>query len=102
MDTRRLWLMILGSAWALAWAGSFVVAWLTEPEGEGFARGLNRVTAFLGWQGIAALLAVAIWGVGRSWPPGSSVRRLSRAPFSLAALLAAALAAVIAAARYRG
>ncbi len=95
MDGRRFWLMVAGAGWLLAWAASVAVLWTLEPSGEGFVRGLNRVTAFLGWQAIAAMLAPVVWGIGRAWPKGSAVRRLSRLPMALAVLLALVLGAVV-------
>ncbi len=95
MDTRRFWLMVAGAGWLLAWAASVAVFWALEPTGDGFARGLNRVMAFLGWQAIAAMLAPVVWGIGRAWPKGSAVRRLSRVPMGLAVLLGIALGAVV-------
>ena len=100
MDARRLWLMILGAAWALAWAGSFVAFWAVEPTGEGFVRGMNRVMAFLGWQGVAGMLALALWGVARGWPKRSPVRRWSAVPLGLALLLVAGILGVILWARF--
>ena len=89
MDARRLWLMILGAAWAMAWAGSFLAWWLIAPrDGE---PGIDRLTAFLGWQAVAGMLAVAVFGAGRGWPARHPVRRWSLVPLGLAALLVVAL-----------
>ena len=95
MDSRRLWLMVLTALWVMVWGGSFVAFVLTEPAGEDFVRGFNRVATFLGWQGIAGVLAIAIWGVGRGWRRGSPPRRLSRVPLTLAILLLLAILALM-------
>ena len=75
-DARRLWVVILFALWALAFGYAFVAFWITPPEGDGFTRGSNRVLSYLGWQGIAGMIAVAVWGVGRGWPKGRGARSL--------------------------
>ena len=92
MESRALWMMVLGAAWVFAWAGSFSVFAFVEPEGMGFTRGMNRIMAFLGWQGVAGILAFAVLGAGRSWPARHPVRRASLIPVGLAGLLAILLA----------
>lgn len=77
-------LMVLYAAWVLAFGYSFAAFALAEPTGDGFVRGMNRVAALFGWQGIAGVLAIAIWGVGRQWPKGSPARRISLVPIGLA------------------
>ena len=100
METRAFWMMVLGTAWVLAWAGSFsVFAWL-EPTGDGFMRGMNRVMAFFGWQGIAAMLSFAVWGLGRNWPPRHSIRRLSLIPVGLALLLGLLVLVIVTGSQY--
>jgi len=47
----------LGAAWAALFLASFV-ALLTEPSGDGFTRGLNRLASFMTWQGAAFGLAM--------------------------------------------
>ena len=88
-------LMVLFALWLLVFGGSFAAYTFTEPTGEGFVRGMNRVVSFLGWQGLAAAFAVAIWSVGRHWPKGSAARRLSQIPGGVALLLFATIAGVI-------
>jgi len=90
MDERRLWFMVIGAAWVVAFTLSLVVSLPTDVDRKGFS---PDMPAFLGWQGIAALLAFALWAVGRVWPQGSNVRRLSAAPLWLAVLLSGALLA---------
>jgi hypothetical protein len=50
--------LVLAAVWAVLFAASFGAMWLIDPVGDGFTRGLNRVTAFLGWQ--TAALAVSL------------------------------------------
>ena len=92
----RLLVTVLFALWVMTFVYAFVSFRVTAPDDIGFTRGLNRIKAFLGWQGIAALLALCIFGVTRSWPQGSSVRRLGSVPLGLAGCLVAALGAVIA------
>ncbi|MEL6642932.1 MAG: hypothetical protein AAFQ79_03285 [Pseudomonadota bacterium] len=100
-DGRVLVLMFLFALWLLAFGYSFVAYTTTEATGDGFVRGVNRVGAFFGWQGVAGLLAIAIWGVGRRWPKGSPVRRMSLIPIGLALLLVAGVVGVIVWARFQ-
>jgi hypothetical protein len=90
-DGRRLILMACLALWALMWGWSVVVLVTGEPTGEGFVRGMNRATSFLGWQMAAALPAFAAWVLGRDWPLDSGVRQWSRVPIQLALGLAAVL-----------
>lgn len=73
---------------------------MIEPAGEGWARGLNRVTQFYSWQIAAGFLALVIWLTGRAFERGSMGRWLCRLPIALAALLFLATAGVIAWANY--
>jgi len=51
--------------WAALYAASILVPYHTPPSGDGFARGLNRVTLFFQYQMAAGALAMAIWWMGR-------------------------------------
>jgi hypothetical protein len=81
--------------WAASWAMSFYAYATNAPTGDGFVRGLNRVTAFLGWQLAAAVPAFAAWILGRDWPRGTGVRIVSRMPIQLALALAVALGGIL-------
>jgi hypothetical protein len=94
-DSRRFLLTLLFAVWAMAFAYSFHVFAIAAPSGDGFARGLNRVMQFLGWQGVAGVVAVAVFGVSRAWPKGSAVRRMGAVPLFLAGLLVAAILGTI-------
>ncbi|MEQ9014724.1 MAG: hypothetical protein RLO38_04185 [Roseovarius confluentis] len=88
-------LTVLFAIWAMCFAYSFVSFAVTAPSGDGFTRGLNRISSFLGWQGIAGLLSIVLWVLGRSWPRGSSVRRMSVVPIWIALLLLALLIGIV-------
>jgi len=78
-----LLLMAMLALWVAAWGYSFVFVFFTDAQGDGFTRGLNRITGFLGWQGIAGMFAFACWGVGRGFPAKSGIRRISSLPLGL-------------------
>ncbi|MBV1868279.1 MAG: hypothetical protein KUG69_10300 [Marinosulfonomonas sp.] len=78
-----LLLMAMLAFWAAAWGYSFVFVFLAEAQGDGFTRGLNRITGFLGWQGVAGMFAFACWGIGRGFPTNSGIRRTSALPLGL-------------------
>ena len=94
-DAKRLALMGLLALWATLWGLSFYAFARIPPEGDGFLRGTNRMTAFLGWQLAAALPAFAAWVVGRTWPGESGVRMVSRVPLQLSLGLAAVIGGLI-------
>ena len=83
----RFLLTVFAALWVLAYVYSFVAFATTAAEDIGSTGGMNRITAFLGWQGIAGILAVCLFGVSRSWPKGSSVRRNASVPLVLAVFL---------------
>ncbi len=93
-DAKRLTMTVFMAAWVMAFAYAFYDFATSPADGDGFVRGLNRVTAYLGWQAIAGMMSVAIAAVGRDWPKGSAVRRLSLIPFGVALLHIGALFAV--------
>ena len=67
MPDRSARFVVLGftGLWGAAFASSFVAAMLAPPVGEGFARGLNAVGVWAGWQ--LAGLAVATVGAAITW-----------------------------------
>lgn len=93
-DGKSLVLMALLAIWAAAWVFSLVQVF-AEPTGDGFTRGMNRVTGFLGWQGVAGVVALGLWGLGRGFPKGSGVRRISAVPLGIALALALALVGMV-------
>jgi hypothetical protein len=94
MERRKLTWALL-TLWAGIYAWSFIVFQITEPTGDSFTRGLNRVTAFLGWQVVAGIVAIAIWRTATAFPKRSLARWLGRLPATLAALLFAAIVGLI-------
>ena len=92
----RRFVWILLAVWLAAYAWSFASFFTVEPTGDGFTRGLNRVTQFFGWQIGAGLIAFIIWQLGRAFERGSAGRWLCRLPIALAAALFAATASLIA------
>ena len=95
-DKLRFLLTVLAAIWLMAFVYSFASVLLIEPEGTGFTRGLNRVKSFLGWQGIAGLVGIGVFGVSRAWGKGAPVRRLGVVPLGLALLLVLGILGVIA------
>ncbi len=82
-ETRTLLLMVLLAVWVAIYGYSLFFLMTTPVSGDGFTRGLNRVTGFLGWQGVAGMVAFACWGIGWSFPKGSGIRRMSGVPLGL-------------------
>lgn len=94
-DARTFMLMVLLAFWAAAW-GYSLVPLLSAGAGDDQTGGLVRLGGFLGWQGIAGMFALALWGLGRGFPKRSGVRRISLVPLGMAlALLLALIGTVI-------
>ena len=77
--TRLHGIILLFALWAALYAGSFLVATHTTPDGDGFTRGMNRITVFLQFQLGAGVSAAIAWWAGRLLPRGWQ-RWLSRLP----------------------
>lgn len=86
--------------WAALFAGAFIAFALTDPTGDGFVRGINRVTAFLGWQLAAGALAILIWMQRKHFPTGTLGRWLARVPAGLFSFLVFLLVALVLFARF--
>jgi len=71
---------------------------LIEPTGEGFVRGLDRVTGFLAWQAAALVAALAALWCARADRTrlGRLERRLGHLPAAISGLLFLGLAVLIA------
>ncbi len=87
-DSARLALTVLFAAWVVVFAYAFVAYATTSHQGAG----TSKLGAFLGWQGVAGMLAVAVFGVSRKWSRGSPVRRIGYVPLGLALGITAAIA----------
>lgn len=94
-ETRTLLLMVLLALWLGAWGYSVYYLLTTAPEGSSFTRGMNRISGFLGWQGVAAMLAFACWGIGWSFPKGTGIRRVSMVPMGMALALILVVAGMV-------
>ncbi|MBT8418548.1 MAG: hypothetical protein KJO42_14005 [Silicimonas sp.] len=94
-DARRLLLAVLYAAWVMVFVYAFFAYARAPYEGAGFPDGLNKPAVYLGWQGIAGMLAIAVFGVGWGWPKGSAVRGLAVVPLVIAGLHLLAIAVVI-------
>lgn len=94
-DRSRLILSVLYAAWVFVFVYAFIAYDRAPHEGAGFPDGLNKIAVYLGWQGVAAMLALAVFGLGRGWPKRSGVRRLSAIPLGIAGLHAIVVTGVI-------
>ena len=94
-DKQRLLLTGLFALWAVVFLYAFVAYARAPYEGAGYPDGLNKPAVYLGWQGIAGMLALAIFGVGRRWPKGNGVRGLSAVPIILAILQGIAILGIL-------
>ena len=83
-DGRAFLLMVLLAVWLATYAFSVSLLLVDGGAGAGPAVGGGRIFAFLGWQGIAGLIAFASFAVGRGFPKGSGVRRISGVPLGMA------------------
>lgn len=93
-QAKLLLLMAMLALWAAAWGYSVIFGLSVVPEGDGFMRGLNRISGFLGWQGVAGIFAFSCWGVGRGFPAGSGIRRISGVPLGMVLALGAVVLAM--------
>lgn len=93
-DGKSLGLMVLLALWVAAW-GYSLVPLFAEPTSDGFTRGMNRMAGFLGWQGVAGMIALALWGIGRGLPNGSGARRISGVPLGMALALLLVLVGMV-------
>lgn len=89
-DGRRMAVIVILTLWLMAFALSFVLFLTTESTGDGFLRGANRVSLFLGWQAIAALLSLAAFGVSRALVGAAGLRRAAVPPLVVSAFVIAA------------
>lgn len=87
----------LAALWALLFVFSFVALRLTAAD-DSLAGGLNRVTAFLTWQGLALVVAavgacVARYAVGRGV---TAVKLIGYGPLAVSVFLLGAFVAIVA------
>lgn len=77
-------LMCLFAVWIAA--SGYSIAVLAQGEA---ATGLTAMEKFLGWQGVAGMFALAIFGIGISLPKDSGSRSLSLVPILASVVLIA-------------
>ena len=99
-DRKRPVVTLLLALWAMAFGYAFYHFATAVPTGDSFLRGMNRVLGYLGWQGVAGMIALAVFALGRDWPKGSPVRKITFVPLFLAILHVWAIIGVIAWARF--
>lgn len=91
-DAVRFLLTLLLAGWALSYAYSLFELPELMALSNSFDLRLKPVLHFLGWQGIAGLFAVGVYGVSRLWPRGAAARQLGTLPLALAMLLVLVIA----------
>lgn len=92
-NRRAIWIVLV------LWTGAVVMSALAltaEPTGDGFTRGLNRLSGFIGWQALALILALAAWMASRPLPKSDLLRWLGRVPGWAAMALIVFIAGMIA------
>lgn len=94
-DARRLFVTVLGAIWVITFAYAFVAFATTPAMDSGLTRGLNRVTAFLGWQAVAGMVGIAIFALGLRWPRRSPIRRFTKVPVVIALAQSTGLVALV-------
>ena len=87
-SNKRL-IKILFAIWLLLQILAMAYPALTGPTGDGFTRGLNRVTAFFGFQSVAGILALilAVQSIQHRQALTRIWRILSAVPITVASLL---------------
>lgn len=83
-DSRLLLLCLLYAVWV----GLIVLALAG-------ALGREDTTRYLGLQAVAGMVGFAVYGVGRQWPPKSSVRSVSIVPLIVAGVHLVGILAVM-------
>lgn len=94
MSKRKLTYVLL-ALWVGIYVWSFIAFQMTEPTSSGFTAGLNRITAFLGWQFFAGLISIFAFALSFEFAPRSAARWLVRLPFVLAVLLLFAVFGIV-------
>jgi hypothetical protein len=98
MITHAKSVALLAALWLALFLCSFAVFLVIQPTGDNFARGLNRMSAFLTWQGAALVVAMLTAVVTRllGVKAGRNAKLLGYAPLAVNAMLIAMLVAIIA------
>jgi hypothetical protein len=77
---RHISLKLLLLIWAIIMGISVFGYALTDPEGDGFARGMNRVVSFLSWQIAGLVLALVCLFLRAAVDRGRPLRWLALVP----------------------
>lgn len=88
----------IAAVWLVLFVLSFVMLQATEPTGDGFARGLNRIANFMTWQG-AALIVAALGALNTrrvAAQVSQPTRLMGYAPLAVSVFIVATLVAIIA------
>ncbi len=88
-------LMLLLALWLGAYGYSVVVLLSAPPRPGTVALASRSTSGFLGWQGVAGMLAFGCWGIGWGFEKGSDLRRISAVPIVLAAALVLVLLGMV-------
>ena len=88
-------LLILLAAWTVAFLGAFLAFYLTPASDFGLAAGWNKVGVFMGWQGVAAVLAILAAVASRAVPKGERLRWIGLVPVGFLILLVAGVVGLI-------
>jgi hypothetical protein len=95
MSGNRTAIWIVLGLWLFAMALSGL-AMTAEPTGDGFTRGMNRITGFVGWQAAGLILALIAWLSALALPKGDRLRWMARVPGWWAVVLVVGVAIMIA------
>jgi len=85
-----IWILL--ALWAIA-VGLSVLPMLEPPTGDGFTRGMNRITGFFQFHALALLIGLVIFAF-RGRAEGLWLRRLMLVPVSVALALLLGIAGV--------
>jgi uncharacterized oligopeptide transporter (OPT) family protein len=93
-----IWVFGLAALWLVLFVLSFVMAAVTEPTGDSFVRGMNRIGVLLGWQFAALIAAIAalVAALSRPRPRSLGVRLAGYGPLSLMLLEVVAVVGITA------
>lgn len=74
--------------WLLCFSMAFLHTYMTDPTGDGFTKGMNRVAIFFGWQLAAVITAIVAVVVSRglSKLESATLRRIGIVPVSVMGL----------------
>ncbi len=90
-DSKTLLLMGLLALWLAVYGYSIIYYLTTGDKSSATLPGLSRVAGFMGWQGVAGMIAFGCWGIGWSFPKSSGIRRISAVPLGMALALVLAV-----------